>query len=156
TVLGTGADPGSLVSLAIDAGAGPLVIGSTTASPSGTFAFADVPLAPGASSLIVQAADSAGNTSRKATIAVTRAPLPAAPADFATAVAGFDVNLGWSASADAIGYVLRRNGTLLTSVTDVASQGTASASSFYGNFPSYAPRRAIDGSLNTYWQPSYY
>ena len=151
SVTGSGAVPGSVVTVFLDPGTGPVAVGTAVAAADGSFELTGVPLGGGPNVLTAQATDAAGNSSRySAPVLMTRSDPAAAPAGFSAAVNGFDVSLNWTADPAITSYSLTRNGVSLNPLT--AAFGSATASSQAAGWAQ--AQFAHDRNPSTYWFPA--
>ncbi len=141
------------VHLLLRAAGGGAEVARIDSDDSGAYRFDAVPLALGDNRFELVGSDDLGNTSKTTSWHARRGLAPAMPTGLSATVAGHDVTLAWAANteADLDGYVAALDGVLRGVVV---RPSLALASSEYP-FGYGSASNAIDGSLNTAWQPHY-
>jgi Tol biopolymer transport system component/flagellar hook assembly protein FlgD/fibronectin type 3 domain-containing protein len=153
-ISGSGAEPGSTVEIYAQTPSGLVIAGSSPATATGEFTVEGVALSVGDNSLVARAIDSGGGWSKySAPLNLFRGEIPQAPTGLSGTAEDYTVQLGWNPNPEAeqvIGYYLFRDGERIDDES-IEVTGSPTASSTYS---SYAPSRAVDGSISTYWQSS--
>lgn len=118
------------------------------------FEVLNVALQPGTNTLRLTVVDAQGNRSKAVAYEVIRADAPIAPVGLQLTAQDYSVQLTWNPNpeSDIIGYrAFYEDGSSVLGTQKIAIQSAEGASSS----SSYSASRAIDGSLSTYFVPSY-
>jgi hypothetical protein len=127
------------------------VLAEATAGLDGRFVFEDLALPQGESLLEARATDLEGNRSRLSdTLFLFRNERPQAPAGLGGVVNGMEAALSWTANAesDLSGYVVRRDGEVLTPSGRI---GSAVPATLAASASALNASRAIDSNPLTVW-----